>query len=138
MSADMTAFGKIKEISGTKALVSVVREGACGGNCASCSGCENRTVDVTAYCDIPVEIGELVEIASRSGYIYFGMIVVFLLPVIFPLLGYFMLSGISVTAACIAAVILFVLSLIIIFCLSKSKQYAAKTMPYVLRVVFRD
>ena len=138
MKADMTAFGKIKQINGTKVIVSVVREGACGGNCGSCSGCENRTVDVAAYCDISVSVGELVELASRSGYIYLGMIIVFLLPVVFPLLGYFIFSGISVTAAYIAAVTLFAAALIIIFCLSKSKRYVSKSMPRVLRVVFRD
>ena len=118
--------------------MSVVREGACGGNCALCSGCENRTVDVTAYCDIPVCVGELVEIASSSGYIYFGMIIVFLLPVVFPILGYFMFSGISVTAAYIAAVTLFAAALIIVFCMSRSEKYVKKSMPRVLRVVFRD
>lgn len=134
----MTALGKIKQINGTEALVSVVREGACGGNCASCSGCENRTVDVTVRCDIPVCVGELVEIASRSEYIYLGMIIVFLLPVVFPLLGYLIFSGISVTAAYIAAVTLFAAALIIVFGLSKSERYIKKSMPRVLRVVFRD
>lgn len=118
--------------------MSVVREGACGGNCASCSGCENRTVDVTVRCDIPVCVGELVEIASRSEYIYLGMIIVFLLPVVFPLLGYLIFSGISVTAAYIAAVTLFAAALIIVFGLSKSERYIKKSMPRVLRVVFRD
>lgn len=83
----MTAVGKIKEIDGARVVVSVNREGACGGNCASCGGCTGKAADVSASCNIDVSVGAVVEISSPSKYILLGLIAVFLLPVILPVAG---------------------------------------------------
>lgn len=131
----MTTIGRVKQIRGNEAVVSVVRTGACGGDCGSCGGCEGRTVDVRAFCDIDVQVGTVVELSSRSGYIYLGMIIVFLLPVLLPLLGYFIFAGINITAAYTAAVTLFVLSVIVILRLSKSKKFLKNSAPSVTRAM---
>ena len=133
----MTVLGKVKEINGREVTVSVVRNGACGGNCKSCGGCSERTVDAKAFCDINVQPGDVVELSSHSSYVYLGMVSVFLMPVIFPVLGYIFFAKIGITAACAAAVILFVLSVIIIWRISKSEKYLQNVTPSVVRVVYK-
>lgn len=131
----MTAVGKIKEIDGARVVVSVNREGACGGNCASCGGCTGKAADVSASCNIDVSVGAVVEISSPSKYILLGLIAVFLLPVILPVAGYVIFAGFGITAAWVAAVILFVVSVALIIYMSRSESYLKRTTPTVIRVL---
>lgn len=131
----MTTVGKIKKIDGGRVVVSVNREGACGGNCASCGGCSERTAEVSALCNIDVSVGAVVEISSISKYIYLGLIAVFLLPVVLPVAGYVIFAGFGITAALVAAVILFLASVVLILYMSRSESYLKRTTPTVMRVL---
>ncbi len=131
----MTAMGKITQVNTKDVLVSVVRSGACCGDCGSCSGCSGQTVDVRAVCDIDVTVGSIVEIQSRSGYVLLGMLVIFLLPVFLPVISYSVICGYNITAAWIAAVILFVMSAAAVRYISVSDKYLNKVRPKVVRVL---
>ena len=131
----MTTIGKVKQVGKSDVLVTVLRNGACCGDCGCCSGCSGETVEVRATCDIDVSVGSTVELNSRSGYVLLGMTILFLLPVFLPVIGYSVISGYSITAAGIAAVILFAVSAIAVKYISVSDRYLKKVQPSVIRVV---
>ena len=80
------------------ALVSVQRESACGGNCASCGGCASpQVLTVRAKNGACAAIGDRVVIESRSSQILRAAALVYLLPLVLLFLGYFLASALHVT-----------------------------------------
>ncbi len=131
----MTAFGKVKSAGEGKAVVEVARSGACCGDCAGCSGCGSDSIEVTAVCEIEVESGSAVKLFTPAKYVYAAMALLFLSPVILPLLGYFLTLQLGKTAACAAAVLLLLVSFAVIFALSKNKRFMRKLTPRVVETV---
>lgn len=131
----MNNTGKVESINGNQAVISVVREGSCGENCAACKGCTAKTVQVVATCDIKVNVGDLVEFSSNSGYVYLGLVSVFLFPVILPLFTYIVLASINNAFALVFSVAVLFLSLCFVFYLSKSKFMQSKLKPRVIAVI---
>ncbi len=78
-----------------RALVSVVRQSACSGDCHQCSGCGavRETLLLRAVNAIGAKTGELVTIRSDSGPVLAGAAVLYLLPLVLFFVGY--LVGLS-------------------------------------------
>ena len=81
-----------------KASVSVERQTACGGNCASCGGCSYKNI-LTAVASNPfgARVGDKVTLQSRSSGIIGAAALVYLLPILTFFVGYLL------SAACGAA-----------------------------------
>lgn len=132
----MTQIGKVKTIKNKKAIISVVRKGACGDNCGMCGACRGNVLEVEAWCDLEVASGSLVEISSAGNVIVCGMICLFILPIILPLMAYIIVDGwFGNVAAWIASGVVLLLCLVLIYFLSKSQSYLKKAQPKVIRVV---
>ena len=131
----MNNKGKVISFNGKEAEVSVIRQGSCGENCASCNSCNNKTVCVVAHCDFPVNVGDLVVISSCSLYVYLGLLLVFFLPVALPLVSYVFLSGINQVLSIVFSIIMFFVSLGVIYYFSKNQKFLQKLKPAVIFVI---
>ena len=132
----MTQIGKVKTIKNKKAIISVVRKGACGDNCGMCGACQGDALEIVAWCDLEVNPGSFVEISSEGNVIVLGMVCLFILPIILPLLSFIVVDGwLGNIAAYIVAGIVLLLCLTLIYLLSKSQSYLKKAQPKVIRVV---
>ncbi len=80
-----------------RASVSVQRQTACGGNCASCGGCSYKSV-LTAVADnsFGAQIGDKVTLRSRTKGILGAAALVYLLPILCFLAGYLLSAAFGV------------------------------------------
>jgi sigma-E factor negative regulatory protein RseC len=80
-----------------KASVSVQRQTACGGNCASCGGCSYKSI-LTAVADnsFGAQIGDKVTLRSRTKGVLGAAALVYLLPILSFLLGYLLTAAFGV------------------------------------------
>ena len=71
------------------ASVSVERQTACGGNCASCGGCSYKNV-LTAVAEnsFGAKVGDKVTLRSRTKGVIGAAALVYLLPIVTFLIGY--------------------------------------------------
>ena len=71
------------------ASVSVERQTACGGNCASCGGCSYKNV-LTAVAEnsFGAKVGDKVTLRSRTKGVIGAAALVYLLPILTFLIGY--------------------------------------------------
>lgn len=76
-------------VSDATAEVKVIRLSACGGNCGSCEGC-SRDNEVRAVANNPLgaKPGQRVVVESKTSGIFGVIITVYIVPLIFFLLGY--------------------------------------------------
>ncbi len=88
----METYGLVKKITGDKALVKVVRESACGGNCAACNACGNREIELTVNNPIEAQIGDVVKITSSSRQVLQSVFLLYLLPVLLFVIVYLISS----------------------------------------------
>lgn len=77
----MKAEGIVKEKSADTVVVSVIREGACGGNCSACGGCGGTAVKVTAKNRANAEVGDRVLLESDSKTVLLTAFSLYILPV---------------------------------------------------------
>lgn len=65
----MRQEGYVTEVTESAVKVSVIRESACGGNCAHCNGCPAGTVIITCTPDLahPVKVGDRVILEMPTG-----------------------------------------------------------------------
>lgn len=83
----------VRQLSGGRAEVSVSRKTACGGNCENCESCiVQNDIKVTAFNPINAPDGSQVVIESETSKIYKAIILVYVMPLILFLAGYF-ISG---------------------------------------------
>lgn len=80
-----------KVYSDGSADVFVDRESACSGDCHKCSGCgaAKQQVFVRAQNPIGAAPGSLVIVSSDNGQVLSAMLVVYILPLVLLLAGYF-------------------------------------------------
>ncbi len=78
----MEAYGFVKQITDDKALVNVVRESSCGGNCAACNACGNREIELLVSNPVQAEIGDFVRITSSSKQVLQSIFLLYVLPVL--------------------------------------------------------
>ena len=120
----MTQIGIVKSVSEQEVLVRVNRKNACGDNCSMCGACGGKWIDVSARCDLEVAVGEKVCIQSPGGPVIGGMICLFILPVLLPLLAYVFMTAVfgNVVGILFASVVL-LLCVLLIPRLGKSEKY---------------
>ena len=97
------------------ALVLLVRESACSGDCHKCSGCgaAKETLLVTAQNPIRAAKGDLVSIRSESGPVLKAAAVLYMMPLVLFFAGYGLAAAMDLSGAlfgCLA----FVLSIVLI------------------------
>ena len=87
-----------KQLNGRYALISVARKSACGHNCEECAGCgvSGAAVRVRARNPIGAAAGQKVVVQSETGSIMKAILLVYLLPLVLFLLGYFLTPTVSV------------------------------------------
>ncbi len=128
----MEAEGKVLKVSGKQAVVRIIRKSACSGNCVDCSGCREQSVEISVYSQIPVSEGDNVKISSEGNAVFLGLFVLFILPMIFPLAVYLLTAHSSMAIYLTIAAAL--LSIVLIWLLSKSKWFLGKTKPRIIAV----
>lgn len=134
----MTSIGIIKTIEDEFAEVNVVRRGSCGENCAACNACQNTDITVKAHCNVKANVGDLVEVSSKTAYVLFGMLMVFIFPIIVPLFSYVIFSIINTYFAVCSCILSLIICVYLTFKLSKSKKYLSKTTPSVTKIIFKN
>lgn len=93
----MTNFAMVtKVLPGGKAEVQVVRQSACGGNCAGCKGCAEKNI-MTAVANnlINATVGQRVLIESQTKKIISIAVLVYVVPLVLFLISYAIASGIG-------------------------------------------
>lgn len=90
----MRQTGTVISSTGTMAEISVIRESACGGNCASCGGCNARTV-VSAKNTIEAKVGDKVEMEMASSKVLYTAFIVYALPLLLLIVFYFVGAALS-------------------------------------------
>jgi sigma-E factor negative regulatory protein RseC len=89
----MTQTVRVVEIVGKNLCsVEMIRESACGGNCASCDGCTAAGEKITAlaYNAAGAEVNDIVIVESRRSDIYGIAALVYMVPVLLLMIGYFL------------------------------------------------
>ena len=79
----------IRSLPDQKAEVLVRRETACGGSCGSCESCIYQSeLKVIARNLIDAKPGQKVTIASKSSMVFSAALLVYILPLVFFILGF--------------------------------------------------
>ena len=88
------------------ALVLLVRESACSGDCHKCSGCgaAKETLLVTAQNPIRAAKGDLVSIRSESGPVLKAAAVLYMMPLVLFFLGYALGDALAIAGALMGTV----------------------------------
>ena len=91
----MKKKGIVVSAEGNNAHIRIQRESACGGNCASCaSSCAKETV-VTAFNKAGAAAGDYVELEMESSRVLGAAVLVYVIPLLMLVLGYFIVYFIS-------------------------------------------
>ncbi len=103
-----------KDLCGGYAEVSVPRKSACGHDCEECAGCgmTGAAIKARARNDIGAQPGDKVVVESSTKKIFGVVALVYVLPVVLFLLGYFLSEGLAEGMRYAIAVATFVVSFI--------------------------
>ena len=88
----MTQIATVEKIlPGGMAEISVPRKSACGHDCEECAGCgvSGASVRAVARNDAHAEVGQKVVVESSTKNLLGVMLLVYLLPIVLFLVGYF-------------------------------------------------
>jgi len=100
----MNTTAYVKEIKGKYAIVETERRSACDGchkneNGEGCAMCRifggNTKISTKAKNSAGAKIGDKVEIASSSGRMLGYALIVFILPIVLAIAGYFIANGLG-------------------------------------------
>ena len=99
-------------LPGGMAEVSVRRTTACGGSCGSCESCVfDSELKTTAKNSIGAHPGQKVLIESKSAVIFGAAFLVYMLPLLFFLVGYLLAAAVGLSeAGCILVSFVFLLA----------------------------
>ncbi|MBR7146593.1 MAG: SoxR reducing system RseC family protein [Oscillospiraceae bacterium] len=88
----MTQIATVEKIlPNGRAEISVPRKSACGHDCEECAGCGVSGSSVRAVASNPIgaRVGDKVVVESSSKKLYGMILIVYMLPLLFFLVGYF-------------------------------------------------
>ena len=88
----MTQIATVEKIlPGGMAEISVPRKSACGHDCEECAGCgvSGASVRAVARNDAHAEVGQKVVVESSNKRLYGVMLLVYAVPIVLFLIGYF-------------------------------------------------
>ena len=111
----MTQIATIeRDLGGGYAEISVPRKSACGHDCEECAGCgmTGAAIKARARNDIGAQPGDKVVVESSTQKIFGVVALVYVLPVVLFLLGYFLSEGLAEGMRYAIAVATFVVSFI--------------------------
>jgi sigma-E factor negative regulatory protein RseC len=94
----MTQIATVEKIlSGGFVEISVPRKSACGHDCEECAGCgmTGAAIRAKARDDVGVKPGQKVVVESSNKKLFGVVLLVYVLPVICFLLGYFLSGGLA-------------------------------------------
>ena len=79
------------------AEISVPRKSACGHDCEECAGCgmTGAAIKARARNDVDAQPGDKVVVESSTKKLFGVIVLVYVLPVVFFLLGYFLTEGLT-------------------------------------------
>ena len=103
----MTQIATVEEIlSGGYAMISVPRKSACGHDCEECAGCgmTGAAIKAKAKNSVGAQPGQKVVVESSTKKLLGVVALVYLLPVVFFLLGYFLSEGLRENVRYIIAI----------------------------------
>ena len=103
----MTQIATVEEIlSGGYATISVPRKSACGHDCEECAGCgmSGAAIKAKAKNVIGAQPGQKVIVESSTQKLLGVVALVYLLPVVFFLMGYFLSEGLSESVRYVIAI----------------------------------
>ena len=88
----MRQRGTVESVCGNVAVVSVLRESACSGDCHKCSGCGavKQTLQIRAVNTIGARIGDRVYMESSTATVLWAAVFVYLMPIVSFFAGYFL------------------------------------------------
>ncbi|HCX63038.1 SoxR reducing system RseC family protein [Sedimentibacter sp.] len=79
----MDQIGKIEQVNGDKAIISVKRVSACGDNCKSCgSSCNQKSVTIETDITGDYEVGDYVEITTENEVMMKHILVLYGVPLL--------------------------------------------------------
>ena len=111
----MTQIATVEKLlPGGYAEISVPRKSACGHDCEECAGCgmTGAAIKARARNDIGAQPGDKVVVESSTKKIFGVVALVYVLPVVLFLLGYFLSEGLAEGMRYAIAVATFVVSFI--------------------------
>ena len=111
----MTQIATIeKDLGGGYAEISVPRKSACGHDCEECAGCgmTGAAIKARARNHIGAQPGDKVVVESSTRKIFGVVALVYVLPVVLFLLGYFLSEGLAEGARYAVAIAAFAVSFI--------------------------
>ena len=111
----MTQIATIeRDLGGGYAEISVPRKSACGHDCEECAGCgmTGAAIKARARHDIGAQPGDKVVVESSTRKIFGVVALVYVLPVVLFLLGYFLSEGVAEGARYAIAIAAFAVSFI--------------------------
>ena len=92
----MRQIGRVFKVTDGIAEISVVRESACGDNCASCSAkCTLKDANVSAKAIPGLQTGDMVYIEMAASKIIFAAFLAYITPIFALLLGFFIGTGLG-------------------------------------------
>ena len=103
-----------KDLGSGYAEISVPRKSACGHDCEECAGCgmTGAAVKARARNDVGAQPGDKVVVESSTKKIFGVVALVYVLPVVLFLLGYFLSEGLAEGTRYAIAIAAFVVSFI--------------------------
>ncbi len=78
----METYGLVRQVKDGTAVVKVVRQSSCGGNCAACNACGNREILATVRNPLGAQCGDVVKISSSSRQVLRSAFLLYFLPVL--------------------------------------------------------
>ncbi len=111
----MTQIATVEEIlSGGYAMISVPRKSACGHDCEQCAGCgmTGAAIKAKAKNKAGAQPGQKVIVESSTRKLLGVVALVYMLPVVLFLLGYFLSGGLSENVRYAIAIIAAILALV--------------------------
>ena len=133
----MKQLGEVISEQGGKAYLVIKRVSACGENCASCKGCQNSTVKITAENPLGAKAGQKVIVESKSSGILFTAFLVYILPILLMFLSYGISSFFTANRTTIKVILLttFLGSLILLKLLDTYVKRTGKMKAVVTKII---
>lgn len=97
MVINMTQIATVEKVfQNGMAEISVPRKSACGHDCEECAGCgvSGTSVYATAHNPIGAQVGDKVVVESSSKKLFGAILIVYMIPLLLFMLGYFCTSAI--------------------------------------------
>ena len=132
----MKTEGKVIAINSNVAIVEVKRKGACGDHCAHCKGCDAQTMQIEVVSDFSVQIGDWVLLQSDTKAVLLGFLVLFIAPLVLPLLIYTLTF--ESTFCWLFSAVAFLLAIFAALLLNKNEQYLKCSKPYILDIIKKE